>query len=96
MALHPTVRQNKLFYIFYTAANGGPITIDEFERLTPTTSMKKQNIYNQGRLGGGAFHNGGSIYFNPKDASRCMYLSVGDTKNRGQSAMRQRRRRAGS
>jgi hypothetical protein len=86
MALHPSFATNKLFYVFYTAPNGN-ITIDEYERLTPTTCTKKGNLYNQPRLGGGAFHNGGSIYFNPKDASPLLYLAVGNHGSRGQSSM---------
>jgi hypothetical protein len=86
MVLHPKFAENHLFYIYYTAPNGN-MTIDEFERMTPTTSMKKQNIYNQPRLGGGAFHNGGSIYFSPKDSTPLIYLSVGNNGNRNQSSM---------
>jgi hypothetical protein len=85
MALHPNFATNKLFYVFYTAPNGTH-TIDEFERLTPTTSMKKGTPYAQPRLGGGAFHNGGSIYFSPKDTKPLITLSIGNNNNRGQSS----------
>ena len=34
----------------------------------------------------GPFHNGGSIYFNPKDPKPFLYLSVGDTKSRAGAA----------
>jgi glucose/arabinose dehydrogenase len=84
MALHPNFATNHLFYLFYTAAGGGAMTIDEFERLTPTTAMLKQNIYSKPRDGGGAFHNGGSISFNPKDATPSLYFSVGN--NEGNNA----------
>ena len=78
MALHPNFKDNQLFYVFYTGNPGGRTVIDEFKRLTPTTSMKTKTLYNQARANGGPYHNGGSIYFNPKDASPSLYLSVGD------------------
>jgi hypothetical protein len=73
MALHPQFKTNKLFYIYYTAPNGN-MTIDEFERMTPTTSMKKGNIYNQPRLGGGASTTAGrstSARRTPSRSSTC-------------------------
>jgi hypothetical protein len=81
MALHPSFATNKLFYLFYTAANGGAMTIDEFERTSPTAATFKQNIYSKPRAGGGAFHNGGSITFNPKDGMPFMYFSVGNNES---------------
>jgi glucose/arabinose dehydrogenase len=85
MTLHPNFASNHLFYLFYTA-QGGAMTIDEFERMTPTTAMKKQNIYSKPRAGGGTFHNGGSIYFNPKDGDKpLLYLAVGNNLNKGES-----------
>ncbi len=81
MALHPNFATNHLFYLFYTAAGGGDMTIDEFERMTPTTAVKKQNIYSKPRAGGGMFHNGGQISFNPKDAMPLLYFSVGNNES---------------
>ncbi len=81
MAFHPSFATNHLFYLFYTAAGNGAMTIDEFERLTPTTSMKKRNIYSHERAGGGMFHNGGSLSFNPKDAMPYLYFSVGNNES---------------
>ena len=81
MALHPQFATNHLFYLYYTSSNNGDITIDEFERLTPTTAMKKRNIYSQPRAGGGMFHNGGFITFSPKDAMPYMYFSVGNNES---------------
>jgi glucose/arabinose dehydrogenase len=81
IAFHPQFATNHLFYLYYTAAGAGDITIDEFERLTPTTAMKKRNIYSQPRAGGGMFHNGGFITFNPKDAMPYMYFSVGNNES---------------
>jgi glucose/arabinose dehydrogenase len=79
IALHPDFAKNHLFYVLYTAANSD-ITIDEFERLTPTTSMKKQTIWDKPRAAGGEFHNGGMLFFNPKDgvAKPILYHSVGN------------------
>jgi glucose/arabinose dehydrogenase len=81
MALHPNFATNHLFYLFYTAAGGGAMTVDEFERTTPTTATKKQNIYMKARAGGGMFHNGGSITFNPKDTTPYLYFSVGNNES---------------
>ena len=79
MALHPDFVNNKLFYLFYTGSSGGAMVIDEFERMTPTTSMKKSTIWNKPRTGGGTYHNGGSIYFNPKDGGKpLLYHAVGN------------------
>jgi glucose/arabinose dehydrogenase len=63
---------------------GGRPTIDEFERTSPTAATKKGNLHNH--AGSGRFHNGGSIYFNPKDAAPNLYLSVGDAENPGGAA----------
>jgi glucose/arabinose dehydrogenase len=81
MALHPQFATNHLFYLFYTAAGGGAMTIDEFERTSPTTATKKQNIYMKARAGGGMFHNGGQISFNPKDTTPFLYFSVGNNES---------------
>jgi glucose/arabinose dehydrogenase len=78
IALHPSFASNHLFYLFYTGAMGGAMVVDEFERLTPTTSMKKGTIWNKPRTGGGTFHNGGSLYFNPKDSKPILYHSIGN------------------
>jgi hypothetical protein len=85
MALHPKFATNKLFYLLYTAPN---ITIDEYERTGPTSSKKVRNIWDKARAGGGAFHNGGQIWFNPKDGDKALlYHSVGNNSNIGQSGM---------
>jgi glucose/arabinose dehydrogenase len=81
IALHPSFATNHLFYLFYAAAGAGDMTIDEFERLTPTTAMKKRNIYSAPRAGGGMFHNGGQLAFNPKDAMPYLYWSVGNNES---------------
>ncbi len=86
MVLHPKFSENKLFYVFYTATNQN-FVIDEYERMTPTTAMKKGTLYNQARTGGTPYHNGGSIYFSPKDEpGKFLYLSMGNHNNRGQSS----------
>jgi len=85
MALHPNFATNKLFYIYYTASNEN-MTIDEYERMTPTTAMKKGNVFDQPRVNGSPYHNGGSIYFNPKDPSPLLYLSIGNNNNPPESA----------
>ena len=81
MAFHPAFATNHLFYLFYTASGGGAMTIDEFERLTPTTAMLKRNIYSQARAGGGMFHNGGALAFSPKDDKPYLYWSVGNNES---------------
>lgn len=81
MALHPSFATNHLFYLFYTAANGGAMTVDEFERTTQTAATFKRNVYSQPRAGGGAFHNGGALAFNPKDAQPFLYFSVGNNES---------------
>lgn len=77
MALHPNFATNHLFYLFYTA-DSEEMTIDEFERTSPTAATFKQNIYSEPRDGACCFHNGGSITFNPKDATPSLYFSVGN------------------
>jgi glucose/arabinose dehydrogenase len=84
MAFHPNFAQNHLFYVFYTAAGGGQITVDEFERTTNTTSMFKQNIHKH--AGSNMYHNGGSIYFSPRDTKPLLYHSVGNAQSGGQSS----------
>jgi hypothetical protein len=84
MALHPNFATNHLFYIYYTASNEN-MTIEEYERMTPTTAMKKATLFDQPRVNGSPYHNGGSIYFNPKDTSPLLYLSVGNNNNPAES-----------
>jgi glucose/arabinose dehydrogenase len=81
MAFHPSFATNHLFYLFYSASGSGAMTIDEFERLTPTTAMLKRNIYSHERAGGGMFHNGGQLAFNPKDQKPYLYWSVGNNES---------------
>ncbi len=75
IALHPKFAENQLFYLFYNGA-GARFKVDEFKRMSPTTSMFTQNIYDG--QGSGRYHNGGSIYFNPKDSEPLLYHSVGN------------------
>ena len=82
MAFHPMNKDT--FYLYYTSATGGKPTIDEFQRMSPTTAMLKGNVHNH--TGSNKFHNGGSIYFNPKDAMPFLYLSVGDAENPGNAS----------
>jgi glucose/arabinose dehydrogenase len=79
IAFHPDFAKNQLFYLSYTATNKA-MTVDEFKRLTPTTSMLSKNIYRKTRNVGNNYHNGGSIYFNPKDGAGkpWLYHSVGN------------------
>jgi hypothetical protein len=86
MALHPKFKENKLFYIFYTAPNQN-FVIDEYERMTPMMATKKATLYNAPRTGGTPYHNGGSLAFSPKDEpGKFLYLSMGNHNNRGQSS----------
>ncbi|MDF3065483.1 MAG: hypothetical protein K0R38_1084 [Polyangiaceae bacterium] len=87
MALHPQFAQNKLFYLFYTASGGGDLTIDELERTSQTAATFKRNIYKRARDGGGAFHNGGALAFNPKDTTPFLYFSVGNTEGNNAGVM---------
>ena len=82
MAFHPANKNT--FYLYYTAGGTGAPTIDEFERMTPTTAMLKGKVHSH--TGSNRFHNGGSIYFNPKDATPFLYLSVGDAQNAGNAS----------
>lgn len=77
MALHPGFADNRLFYLFYNAESED-MTIDEFERTSPTAAVFKRNVYSEPRDGACCFHNGGSITFNPKDASNSLFFSVGN------------------
>src|SRR6185369_299909 len=88
IALHPKFATNHLFYLLYTATNAN-IHIEELERLTPTSSKPTgKMIWDKARAGGGAFHNGGQIFFNPKDGDKALlYHSVGNNSNVGQSGM---------
>ncbi len=79
MALHPKFAENKLFYIFYTPAGMAQSRVEEWERMSPTTAMFKQATYT-GR-GSGRYHNGGSIYFSPKDTEPLLYHSVGNAES---------------
>jgi hypothetical protein len=86
MALHPDFAKNGLFYLLGTVA-GGKIHIEEFQRMTETTAKSTGKvIFDQARVGGGQFHNGGSIYFNPKDTKPYLYHSAGNNANTGESA----------
>jgi hypothetical protein len=85
VALHPKFAQNQLFYLFYTAPNAN-IRIDELKRTGMTSSMMVRTIWDKARVGGGAFHNGGQIAFNPKDGDKIlMYHAVGNTASVGES-----------
>jgi glucose/arabinose dehydrogenase len=84
VAFHPQFATNHLLYVFYTASGGGDITVDEFERMSPTTAMFKQNIHKH--KGSNQYHNGGTIYFSPKDDKPLLYHSVGNAQNEANSA----------
>jgi hypothetical protein len=91
IAFHPNFAQNHLFYVYYTAANTGAMTIDEYERTSPTAATMKQNIYSHARAdgdcaAGNCFHNGGMLQFNPKDTSPFLYLSIGNNTVKAQSS----------
>jgi hypothetical protein len=91
MALHPDFANNHLFYLYYTAAGTGAMTIDEYERMTPTSSRMVRNIYSHARAdgnctAGNCFHNGGTLFFNPKDTMPYLYFSIGNNTVVGQSA----------
>jgi hypothetical protein len=79
IAFHPDFAKNQLFYLSYTAPNKA-MKVDEFKRLTPTTSMPVRNVYSFDRNVGNNYHNGGSILFNPKDGvdKPWLYHSVGN------------------
>jgi hypothetical protein len=83
MALHPDFKNNQTFYVFYTGNPGGRTVIDEFKRTSPTSSMKVKTLYDQARVNSGPYHNGGSIYFSPKDSTPALYLSIGDHQQSG-------------
>ncbi|HVJ15558.1 MAG TPA: PQQ-dependent sugar dehydrogenase [Polyangiaceae bacterium] len=80
MALHPDFASNQLFYLFYTATDSD-LTIDEFSRTSVTTASFVRNVYSNAREGSGAFHNGGSITFDPTDDTQSMFFSVGNTES---------------
>ena len=87
ITLHPKFAENKLFYLLYTAPNAN-IRIDEFERTGMTSSKMVRTIWDKPRQGTGEFHNGGQIWFNPKDGVKpVLYHSVGNNANKGQSGM---------
>jgi glucose/arabinose dehydrogenase len=83
MVLHPQFAMNHRYYVFYASSAGGAMTIDEFIRLTPTTAMKNRNIYSKARTGGGGFHNGGTLFFDPKAPAGqyLLYMSVGNNSS---------------
>jgi len=84
IAMSPQFKTNHLMYILYTAAAGGQITVDEFERMSPTMAVFKQNVHKH--AGSNMYHNGGSIYFSPKDDKPLLYHSVGNAQQPGNSA----------
>ena len=87
IAMHPKFKENNLMYVMYTASGGGAITTDEFTvAADKMTAMFKQNVHSH--AGSNQYHNGGSIYFNPKDGPDKPYLyhSVGNAQSGGQSA----------
>jgi hypothetical protein len=87
IALNPKFAENHLFYLLYTASNSN-IHIEELERTAPNASKSVRAIWDKARAGGGAFHNGGQIWFNPKDGGKAiLYHSVGNNANVGQSGM---------
>jgi hypothetical protein len=50
--------------------------------MTPTTAMFKQNIHKH--AGSNMYHNGGQIYFSPKDGDKALlYHSVGNAQSGG-------------
>ena len=78
MTFHPDFAKNQLFYLSYTAPDKG-MRVDEFKRMSATTSMPTQNIYKRDRNVGNNFHNGGTIFFNPKDGGKpWLYHAVGN------------------
>jgi glucose/arabinose dehydrogenase len=81
MAFHPQFAKTRLFYVFYTGP-GGNTTVDEFLRDTPITATFQRNVYSFGHVG--PHHNGGSIFFNPRDASArpLLFLAVGNDEDR--------------
>jgi glucose/sorbosone dehydrogenase len=85
MALHPNFKTNQLFYLMYTAAGGGAIKVDEYKRMSATTSMMVRNV--RSHNGSNNFHNGGSIYFNPKDPpdKAILYMATGNAQSGGNS-----------
>jgi hypothetical protein len=88
IAFHPKFATNHLFYLLYTATNAN-IHIEELERMSVTSSKPTGKlIWDKARAAGGAFHNGGQIFFNPKDGDKALlYHSVGNNTNVGQSGM---------
>jgi hypothetical protein len=84
IAMHPQFKTNHLMYVLYTAAGSGDITVDEFERTTPTMATFKQNVHQH--KGSNMYHNGGQIYFSPKDDKPLLYHSVGNAQSPANSA----------
>jgi hypothetical protein len=78
MALHPQFATNHLFYIFFNTQGTAKFRVEEWERMSPTTATMKRVVYD-GR-GSNRYHNGGSIYFNPKDTEPWLYHSVGNAE----------------
>jgi hypothetical protein len=87
MALHPDFLKNGLFYILTTVA-GGNIHIEEFQRMSPTMAKATGNVvFDHARVHAGQFHNGGSLYFNPKDGGKpLLYHSAGNNLSPADSA----------
>jgi hypothetical protein len=77
IALHPKFKENHLFYVYYTL--NSRFRVDAYERTEPLKVTMKGNVYDG--QGSQQFHNGGSIYFNPKDTEPLLYHSVGNTQN---------------
>jgi hypothetical protein len=88
IAFHPDFAENHRFYLLYTAPNAN-IHIEELERTSATSSKPTGKVvWDKARAGSGEFHNGGQIFFNPKDGGKpLLYHSVGNNSNVGQSGM---------
>jgi hypothetical protein len=85
IALHPKFKDNQLFYLLYTAPSAN-IHIQELKRTGMTSSMDSKTIWDHARAAGGAFHNGGQIFFNGKDPDKTLlYHSVGNNLSTPQS-----------
>jgi glucose/arabinose dehydrogenase len=83
MTPHPKFKDNHLFYVYYTL--NSRFRVDAYERTEPLKVTMKGNVYDG--PGSPQFHNGGTIYFNPKDTEPLLYHSVGNTQNGGAAQM---------